>query len=73
MVISHRRELLPRRSHRTVSVLRDLRVQMAANALRVSTGDRAFNLLAALALSYVVAQAGFLLARAILAIADRDR
>ena len=55
-----------------MAVLRDLRVQVAANALRVPTGDRAFDLLAALALSDVVAQAGLLLARAILAVANRD-
>ena len=72
MVISHCRELLPRRSHRTVAVLRDLGVEVATNTLSVPTGDRAFDLLAALALSDVVAQAGLLLARAILAVANRD-
>ena len=45
---------------------------MATNTLSVPTGDRAFDLLAALALSDVVAQAGLLLARAILAVANRD-
>ena len=72
MVISHCRELLPGRSHRSVAVLGDLRVEMATDTLSVSAGDRALDLLAALTLSNIVAQAGLLLARTILAIANRD-
>ena len=45
-----------------MSVLGDLRVEVAADTLRVAARDRAFDLLAALALADVVAQAGLLLA-----------
>ena len=72
MVIAHGAELLPRGGHRPMAVLGDLRVEVATDALRVSAGDRAFDLLAALTLADVVAQAGLLLARAILTVADRD-
>ena len=51
-------------------MLGDLGVEVAADALRVARGDGALDLLTALALADVVAQAGLLLARAILAIAD---
>ena len=53
-------------------MLRHLRVEVAADTLRVTARNRTLDLLAALALADVVAQAGLLLARAILAIADRD-
>ena len=55
-----------------MAVLGDLRVEMATDTLSVSAGDRALDLLAALTLSNIVAQAGLLLARTILAIANRD-
>lgn len=51
-----------------MSMLANLRVQVTADSLRVSTSNRALDLLAALALADVVAEAGFLLARAILTI-----
>ena len=44
-----------------MSMLRHLRVEVATDTLRVAARDRALNLLAALALTDVVAQAGLLL------------
>ena len=54
-------------------MLRDLRVQVTPDPLSVPAADRAFDLLAALALADIVAQACLLLTRTILAIADGDR
>ena len=73
VVVVHRSKLLAARGHGSMSMLADLRVEVATDTRLISTRNRAFDLLAALALSNVIAQTGLLLRLAILAVSNRDR
>lgn len=53
-----------------MSVLGNLRIEVASDALRVTAGDRALKLLATLTLTDVVAEARLLLTRAIFTVSD---
>lgn len=53
VVVTHSRELLTTRSHRAMAQLANLRVEVASDACLVATANRAFDLLAALALTYI--------------------